>query len=71
MAQQANPETLVLEDLFINSNSSTLIDYQLMQEYVGFDVREKRHLMRTVKRRLWNLHKITISPLRDRGYYIH
>ncbi|BAU14282.1 hypothetical protein LEP3755_48280 [Leptolyngbya sp. NIES-3755] len=71
MARQARSETLMLEDLFLKSGRSTIVDYQTMKDCVGIDLREKRYLMRSVKRRLWNLHQICVSPVQDKGYYIH
>ena len=60
----------ILVDLFRESGNSTIIDYQLIQEYVGFDIREgKRYLMKTVKRALESEGRY-ISPIRGQGYYI-
>ena len=60
----------ILVDLFRESGNSTIIDYQLIQEYVGFDIREgKRYLMKTVKRALEREGRY-ISPIRGQGYYI-
>ena len=61
----------ILVDMFRESGSSTIIDYQLIQEYVGFDIRQgKQYLMKTVKRELEREERY-ISPIRGQGYYIN
>lgn len=61
----------ILVDMFRESGSSTIIDYQLIQEYVGFDIRQgKQYLMKIVKRELEREGRY-ISPIRGQGYYIN
>jgi hypothetical protein len=61
---------LELEALFSTSQSS-IVDYQLIEQHIGFDIRDQPHLMKTVKRRLFKYHEVAISAVRGQGYYVH
>jgi hypothetical protein len=61
---------LELEKLFATSKSQ-VVSYQLIEEYIGFDIRGQPHLLKTVKRRLFKYHQMTVSSVRSQGYYVN